>query len=137
MFIISPLNVTQSDQIGTVPSGKTVEGQIGTLNSKFSTIEDKKITRVGTYFTERDAFKARRVGNTIVIFSYVNITTQVPATTNFADTGFSSAEGMYIFMTANGSTATMVTCTGGKLRPSDSALATGYYYVSGCAVTAV
>lgn len=123
--------------IGTVPSGKTVEGQIDDINGKLSTVEDKKITRVGNYFTERDAFKARRVGNAIVIFSYVNISNAVSAGTNFADIGFSSAEGMYTFMEANGSKATMVTCTTGKLKPTDATLATGYYYVSGCAVTPV
>ena len=126
-------NATLSSSNMTAVSG----GVLNALNSKFATVEDKKITRIDSYFTERDAFKARRMGNTIVIFSYVNITTQVPSGTNFADTGFGSAEGMYIFMKADGTDATMVTCTVGKLRPSDAVLPTGYYYVSGCAVTPI
>ena len=129
--------MTANDMPMSSSDATTAKEAIDTLNSKFSTIEDKKITRIGTYFTERDAFKARRVGNAIVIFSYVNISTAVSAGTNFADIGFPSAEGMYTFMTADGSKSTMVTCSTGKLKPTDATLATGYYYVSGCAVTPV
>ena len=129
--------MTANDMPMSSSDATTAKSAIDTLNSKFSTIEDKKITRIGTYFTERDAFKARRVGNAIVIFSYVNISTAVSAGTNFADIGFPSAEGMYTFMTADGSKSTMVTCSTGKLKPTDATLATGYYYVSGCAVTPV
>jgi len=115
----------------------TLSANIASLFSKFSTVEDKKITRIGTYFTERDAFKARRVGNAIVIFSYINISTQVPTGTNFADTGFPLAEGRFLFTSANGSTQCMVTCSQGKLNPTDSTMATGFYYVVGCAVTPI
>ena len=120
-----------------VPTGIWIMNSVIAVNSKFSTVEDKKITRISTYFTERDDFKARRVGNTIVIFSYVNITTQVPAGTNFADIGFPYAEGMYTFMHADGTNARMIRCSAGILKPMDSALETGYYYVSGCAVTPI
>lgn len=111
------------------------DGGLNALNSKFTTIEDKKITRIGTYFTERDAFKARRVGNAITIFSYVNITTQVSSSTEFADTGFSSAEGLFLFFDST-TKATIVRCSSGKLIPNDT-LATGYYYAVGSAVTPI
>lgn len=124
--------------INEVNSGlSTANGNISTLFSKFSTVEDKKVTRIGTYFTERDAFKARRAGNAIVIVSYINITTQIPLGTNFADTGFPLAEGRFLFTSANGSTQCMVTCSQGKLNPTDSTMATGFYYVVGCAVTPI
>lgn len=114
-----------------------IDSYAGTVNGKFSTIEDKKITRVSgtSYFTERDAFKARRVGNTIAIFSYVNITTQVPESTNFANTGFTSAEGTFLFFDST-SKATPVICTTGVLKPAGT-LATGYYYAIGVAVTPI
>lgn len=126
-----------NDKIGTVPSGQTVEGQITTLNSKivnldsvFRTPEEHQITRIGTYFTERSAFKARRMGNLVNIYSYVNITTQVPPATQFADTGFSTASGVLLFCQGDGTQPTVVRCEGGKLIP-DSAIATGYYYAIG------
>ena len=112
----------------------SLSNQIANINK----IEDKTITNVGNYFTERDAFKARRVGNTIDFFGYVNITTEVPAATNFADIGFSAAEGNVLFTTANGSTQRLVHCTQGKLKPeSGYSLPTGFYYIVGCALTLV
>ena len=117
--------------------GKYLNGT-WTWNSFSSKIKDQKITSIGSYFTERDAFKARRVGNTIDFFGYVNITTEVPAATNFADIGFSTAEGNVLFVTADGSTQRLVHCTQGKLKPeSGFSLPTGYYYIVGCAVMVV
>lgn len=105
------------------------------LNSKLSAIEDKKITMVSgtTYFAECDAFKARREGNLINIFSYVNITTQVPAGTAFADTGHSYAEGNFIFIHEDGTNPIIVQCSNGLLRPLTN-LPTGYYYAIGSAM---
>ena len=110
-----------------------IGAEVASLSGNFTTPIDKKITRIGSYFTERDAFKARRFGNTVIIFSYVNISTQVPASTNFADIGFSSASGTFLFCQGDGTQPKIVRCDGGKLAP-DSALPTGYYYAVGCAL---
>lgn len=127
-------SISANGNITTSNTAACSDGGLNALNGKFSTIEDKKITRVSdtSYFTERDAFKARRVGNTIAIFSYVNITTQVPESTNFANTGFTGAEGTFLFFDST-SKATPVICTNGVIKPA-GILATGYYYAIGVAV---
>ena len=132
-----------SDVVNNLTSQETQKpGSANMLRELYNKINsnslvEHQITRIGTYFTERAAFKARRVGNGVVIFSYVNITTAVSSGTQFADTGFSQAAGIYLFIEANGSKPTCVTCSGGKLSPTDSTLATGYYYVVGCALEPV
>lgn len=135
LYQIGSSGRAENSQITSSMCTAVSNGGINALNSKFTTIEDKKITRIGTYFTERDAFKARRVGNAITLFSYVNITTQVPSSTEFANTGFSSAEGLFLFFDST-TKETIVRCSSGKLIPNDT-LATGYYYAVGSAVTPI
>ena len=113
-----------------VTSGGVADA-IAQSTALLNTIEDHQITRVGSYFTERSSFKARRLWGTVIIFSYVQITTQVPANTAFADIGISNAEGIFSFV--SGGTSHIVTCSGGILKP-DAALPTGYYYVVGSAL---
>lgn len=128
-----PANTDLDGSYLTAISGgvaNALNGKIVNLDSVFRTPEDHQITRIGTYFTERSAFKARRMGNLVNIYSYVNITTQVPSGTQFADTGFSTASGVLLFCQGDGTQPTVVRCEGGKLLP-DSAIATGYYYVIG------
>lgn len=126
-------NITTSNTSECTEGGlNAINGQIANINK----IEDKQITRIGSYFTERSSFKARRVGNTITIFSYINITTEVPANTEFANTNFSNSEGMFIFIGGNGTNPRVLICSGGKLKPTD-AIPTGYYYCIGTALTVV
>lgn len=112
-----------------------IDAGVSALNSKLSTIEDKTITRVSgtTYFEERDGFKARREGNLINIFSYVNIMTQIPANTAFADIGHSNSEGNFIFVHEDGTNPIVVQCSNGLLRPLTN-LPSGYYYAIGSAM---
>ncbi len=133
------LSDTSTTNALSAAKGKALNDSITALNTQISTlnsIEDKQITRIGTHFTERSAFKARRVGNTITIFSYVNISTQVPATTEFANIGFPTAEGVFLFIQGDGTQGHIVTCSSGKLKP-DGVLPTGYYYVVGNALVVV
>lgn len=106
---------------------------IGALPSSFNTIEEHQITKIGNYFEERTAFRSRRVGGTVIILSYVPITTQVPASTQFADIGISNAEGVFTFIRTSTGASHIVTCISGKLQP-DAVLPTGYYYVVGSAL---
>ena len=110
--------------------GAADDSDYSSFKENFTAPEDKKVTRIGTYFTERDNFKARRFGNSVVIFSYINITTQVPNGTEFADIGFSSASGVFLFTSDDGTKQCVVSCNAGKLTPNKN-LETGYYYVVG------
>lgn len=124
----------------TFTSGTNYEaptaGALNSLKSAFNTIEEHTVTQIGGYFTERDAFKARRIGNSVQILSYVNITTQVPGNTEFAYTGFGGANGSLLFISDTGAVYRMISCACGKLR-TDAALPTGYYYCVGVALTQI
>lgn len=108
-----------------------IANAIAQSTATLNTIEDHQVTKIGNYITERANFKARRVGGTVIILSYVQVTTQVPATTQFADIGISNAEGIFAFV--SGGTSHIVSCSSGKLQP-DAVLPTGYYYVIGSAL---
>ena len=123
--------LTTGDVVNNLTSGGITVPLSAEMGKLANTSEDHQITRIGSYFTERSAFKARRLWGTVIIFSYVQITTQVPATTAFADIGISNAEGIFSFV--SGGTSHIVTCSGGILKP-DEALPTGYYYVVGSAL---
>lgn len=123
--------VAKADIVNNLTSGGATVPLSAEMAKLANTSEDHQITRVGSYFTERSAFKARRLWGTVIIFSYVQITTQVPASTAFADIGISNAEGIFSFV--SGGTSHIVTCSGGILKP-DEALPTGYYYVVGSAL---
>lgn len=109
---------------------------IHSLAASLTYAEDKQITKIGNYIEERPAFKARRVGQIVQIFSYVHVATQVPANTQFADTGFSNAEGIYLFIQEDGTQPTIVSCTGGHLLAT-TIMKTGYYNVVGSAVAPI
>lgn len=126
---------TKLGNVGSTP----VQDQIDSLNSNLTSLntpEDKQITNTASYFAERTAFKARRVGHSVNIYSYVQITTAIPSGTEFADTHFPMAEGIFLMMGGDGANPRIVRCTAGKLL-SDSAIPTGYYYVVGSALAPV
>ena len=125
------LPTTAQTLTGAISEHETDITSVSNTLTTLNTPEDHKITNTGEYFNERDAFKARRVGYTVQIYSYVQITTEVPNGTNFADIHISNAEGVFLFVA--GSTIKVVSCTSGLLRP-DGALPTGYYYAIGSAL---
>lgn len=96
---------------------------------------ETKITPVGSYFTARDAFKAIKYNGVINIVSYVNITTQIPANTAFADIGIGSSEvvyGMLGIQKTDGSKLYPASIgSNKKLAVGDTAVPTGYYYIIG------
>ena len=128
------LPTTAQTLTGAIAENDTNIDTINTNLTGLNTPEDKQIINTDTYFTERSAFKARRVGYTVGIFSYVNITTEVPSGTEFANIQFPSAEGYFLFVA--GTTIKVVQCSQGKLKP-DGALPTGYYYAIGTALAPV
>ena len=131
---LSPLSHGIVDNLlGTVNNNIT---QINAANAKFSTVEDKQILRVGTYFSERTAFKARRIGNIINIFSYFQVTTEIPANTVFANLQFANANGNVLVIQGDGSNPRVGIILSGELK-CDAVLPVGYYYVVGAIQTTV
>jgi hypothetical protein len=98
-------------------------------------VTETKITPVGKYFTARDAFKAIKCNGLINIVSYVNITTQIPANTAFADIGLSSSDvvyGMLGIQKTDGSKLYPASIgPAKKLTVGDTAVPAGYYYIIG------
>ncbi len=117
-------------------TGTWVLNSVSAVRSLFTTSEAKQIKRIGTYFTEKTAFRALRYGNAITIESYVQITTQVPNGTQFADTQFANAVGQLLFIQEDGTQGTVCTCASGKIQPN-TVLKTGYYRVIGSLITPV
>jgi len=67
---------TLNAQVGTVPSGKTVQGQIDSLNSNISTPENISVTLASTI--AGDNLSVRRIGKVVVITGGVSSKTSDP-----------------------------------------------------------
>ena len=101
-----------------------------------TTLTETKVTPVSNYFTARDAFKAIQCNGIITIVSYVNITTQIPTNTSFADIGLGSSDvvyGMLGMQKTDGSKVypVQISTNNKKLTNADTAIPTGYYYIIG------
>jgi hypothetical protein len=100
-----------------------------------ASVTETRITPVGNYFTARDAFKAIKCNGVINIVSYVNITTQIPANTAFADIGLSSSNVVYGMLGIQKTDGSKLypACIGSnkKLAVGDTAVPAGYYYIIG------
>ena len=88
-----------------------------------------------SYFTARDGFKSIKCNGMLIIQSYINITTQIPANTPFANSGLSSSDvphGTLGFVKSDGSKVYPLSIASqGRISTDDSAVPTGYYYVIG------
>lgn len=92
-------------------------------------VETKTITPIGSYFTKRDQFLARRSGNVVTCASYISITTAVPTNTPFANLNF-PAHGVLAMVSLGDKTAHPCYVGNGQLTP-DYQLPVGYYSLIG------
>lgn len=104
-----------------------------------SLTETKITPSSGTsYFTARDGFKAVKCNGVLALTSYVNITTQIPANTVFANTGLSSSDVTYgglAFLKTDGSKVyPLGIASQGRLSTADAAVPAGYYYIIGTVI---
>ena len=104
-----------------------------------SCIETKITPSSGTsYFTARDGFKSVKCNGILTVQSYINITTQIPANTPFANVGLTDSDKMHgnlCFLKIDGSKVYPLSfASQGRLSTADSAVPTGYYYVIGASI---
>lgn len=105
----------------------------GGLNS-LNEVSYITINPVGNYFTRRDGFRAILKNGTILVQSYVNITTQVPANTNFASLGRPTYGGTYLAINSSTRALYYIGLSGQGYFSTETALPTGYYYFVGCGI---
>ena len=91
-----------------------------------------------SYFTARDIFKSIKHNGVLIIQSYINITTEIPKNTPFANIGLSNSDvvhGTLGFLKTDGSKVyPLSVASQGRLSANDSAIPTGYYYVIGAII---
>ena len=128
-YIIAIGDTLSGSNLTAVPTGG-----LNDIISKLTTIVDKQILKIGNYIVERSAFHSRKVGEAINIFSYCTVSSQIPTATNFGDTQFPGAEGMFLMIQEDGTQARPVRCENGILKSQSEPIPTGYYYFIGTAV---
>ena len=92
------------------------------------------INPVGGYFTKRDAFKATRAGTTLLIDSFINITTEIPANTTFANITMPVYMGKFLMVNSSTRQVYIVSLASNGSISSDSAVPTGYYFFIGAGI---
>ena len=116
----------------------SVVGAVNEVNSKLTTVNDESITAISNYFTNRTAFKIVRNGKVAIIVSYIQITTQVPANTEFATlaNNYRTNDSLIFINTNTGDCVpVMVSAAHNTIQTVDKAMPTGYYRVVGTMIT--
>lgn len=111
--------------------------KIKSLNDRITPLETASyivIEPVGGYFTKRDAFRCTLKCGTIIVNSYVNITTQVPANTIWGSIGRATYGGTFIAINSSTRAVYYIGLSSQGAFSTEVALPTGYYYLVGCGI---
>lgn len=95
--------------------------------------ESKIIQPLTGRFTARDAFSARRRGNVISFASYINTTSEIPASEEFAYIGWDGPYGVVAFTKLDGTASYPIYVNDGKFKP-ERAIPAGWYVVIGAII---
>jgi len=107
---------------------------INALNGKITNITYNVINPLNGYFTKRDAFRAKIRCGVAIVESYINVTTEIPAGTEFASIETTGIYGSYIVINTSTRAVYYAALRSTGRFASETAIPTGYYYFVGCAI---